>query len=233
MVPITFKVYGKYALFSDPITRVGGEKSSYPVPTYEALKGIVSSIYWKPTLIWFIDKVRIMKPIHTVSKGIRTLMYSNNKKDLSCYSYLADCEYQVQAHFEWNMNRPEFAADRIEKKHLEIIRRMLLYGGRRDIFLGTRECQAYVEPCEFGSGPGPYDGLDEFPFGVMLHGFTYADEAYSEETRNKMTIRFWNPIMRHGVIDFIRPDQCSPRMCKFVRNMEIKQFPDKSDKGVV
>ena len=31
---IEFKVYGKYALFSDPITRVGGEKLSYPIPTY-------------------------------------------------------------------------------------------------------------------------------------------------------------------------------------------------------
>lgn len=26
MEPLTFKVYGKYALFSDPVTRVGGEK---------------------------------------------------------------------------------------------------------------------------------------------------------------------------------------------------------------
>ena len=37
---IEFRVYGKYALFSDPITRMGGEKLSYPVPTYQALKGI-------------------------------------------------------------------------------------------------------------------------------------------------------------------------------------------------
>ena len=35
---ITFKVYGRMALFTDPITRMGGEKSSYAVPTYQALK---------------------------------------------------------------------------------------------------------------------------------------------------------------------------------------------------
>lgn len=29
---ITLHVWGRYALFSDPITRVGGEKISYPVP---------------------------------------------------------------------------------------------------------------------------------------------------------------------------------------------------------
>lgn len=37
---IEYKVYGRYALFSDPITRVGGEKCSYQIPTYEAIKGI-------------------------------------------------------------------------------------------------------------------------------------------------------------------------------------------------
>ena len=37
---VAFEVYAKYALFSDPVTRVGGEKFSYQVPTYQALKGI-------------------------------------------------------------------------------------------------------------------------------------------------------------------------------------------------
>ena len=44
---IEFEVYGPYALFSDPVMRVGGEKTSYHIPTYEALRGIVESIYWK------------------------------------------------------------------------------------------------------------------------------------------------------------------------------------------
>lgn len=36
---VEFQVTGDYALFSDPIMRVGGEKCTYQVPTYEALKG--------------------------------------------------------------------------------------------------------------------------------------------------------------------------------------------------
>ena len=47
---LEFRVWGRYALFTDPLTRVGGERSSYHLPTYEALKGICKSIYWKPTL---------------------------------------------------------------------------------------------------------------------------------------------------------------------------------------
>ena len=41
---IEFQVTGDYAMFSDPVTRMGGEKCSYQVPTYEAIKGIMASI---------------------------------------------------------------------------------------------------------------------------------------------------------------------------------------------
>ena len=37
---ISFRVWGRPALFTDPVTKIGGEKFSYQVPTYEALKGI-------------------------------------------------------------------------------------------------------------------------------------------------------------------------------------------------
>src|SRR5690554_5858740 len=101
---IQFKVFGRYALFTDPLTKVGGEKFSYQIPTYEALKGIVSSVYWKPTITWIIDKVRIMKPIQTESKGVKPLNYGGGN-ELSIYTYLRDVEYQVQARFIWNQNR--------------------------------------------------------------------------------------------------------------------------------
>ena len=60
---IEFKVWARHALFTDPLTRVGGEKCSYHLPTYEALKGIAKSIYWKPTFVWVVDEVRVIKPI--------------------------------------------------------------------------------------------------------------------------------------------------------------------------
>lgn len=218
---VEFEVYGRYGLFSDPIMRVGGEKCSYQVPTYEALKGILSSVYWKPTLIWVIDAVRVMQPIQTEVKGIRPLKYSGGN-DLSYYTYLKDCRYQVRAHFEWNENRPELEGDRDENKHHQIAKRMIEKGGRRDIFLGTRECQGYVEPCKFGSGESAYDSLSELAFGLMYHGITYPDEAYSDDTREHMTVRFWYPVMKHGVITFCRPENCPAR--KTLREMPMKSF---------
>lgn len=218
---VEFEVSGSYALFSDPINRVGGEKFSYQIPTYEALKGIVSSVYFKPTLVWFVDDVRIMNPIRTEVKGIRPIKY-NGGNDLAYYTYLKDCRYQVRAHFEWNDNRPELAQDRNENKHHQIALRSIAKGGRRDVFLGTRECQGYVEPCVFGEGEGAYDGLDELSFGLMYHGITYADEAYSPETKGKMTVRFWQPVMKNGVIHFTRPEECT--ITKTIKDMEIKPF---------
>ena len=76
---------------------------------------------------------------------------------------------------------------------------MIEKGGRRDIFLGTRECQGYVEPCAFGEGTGAYDDIPELSFGLMYHGLTYPDEAYSQETQGKMTANFWYPVMKNGV----------------------------------
>ena len=218
---VEFEVSGDYALFSDPVTRIGGEKCSYQIPTYEALKGILSSVYWKPTFIWYIDAVRVMNPIQMETKGIRPIKY-NGGNDLSYYTYLKDCRYRVRAHFEWNENRLELKQDRNENKHHEIAKRMIRKGGRRDIFLGTRECQGYVEPAIFDEGDGAYDNVDELGFGFMYHGMTYADESYSEDTKGMLTANFWNPIMRKGRIDFLRPKDCPVH--KAIHEMKVKAF---------
>lgn len=218
---VEFQVSGKYALFTDVLTRTGGERCTYMIPTYEALKGILHSIYWKPTLIWYIDAVRIMNPIRTVRKGIRPIKLSGGN-DLAYYTYLENVCYQVRAHFEWNMNRPELAHDRNEHKHHNIAKRMIERGGRRDVFLGTRECQGYVEPCVFGEWHGAYDKYPDIPYSLMLHGFTYADEAELEEDKGQMTVRFWTPTMKNGIIEFISPKECTVK--RHIRPMAIKLF---------
>lgn len=220
---VEFQISGDYALFSDPITRIGGEKNTYQIPTYEAIKGILQSVYWKPTLVWIIDEIRVMNQIQTQSSGIRPINYGGGNT-LAIYRYLKQVVYQVRAHFEWNDNRPELAADRDENKHHNIAKRMIKKGGRRDIFLGSRECQGYVEPCMFGEGIGAYDKIPELAFGFMFHGFTYPDEALLEEDRGKIHARFWNPVMEKGIITFPRPEACEHK--RFLRNMTMKRFDE-------
>lgn len=214
---IEFKVWGRYALFTDPLTRIGGEKCSYHIPTYEALKGIAKSIYWKPTFVWVIDEARVMKRIQTQTKGTKPLEFGGGNT-LAIYTFLADTEYQVRAHFEWNLARPELEKDRDEHKHHNIARRMLVRGGRQDIFLGTRDCQGYVEPCEFGSGASALDDTPELSFGMMFHGFDYPDET----GRPDLEARFWRPTLRRGMLTFPRPEGCEAR--RTVRLMATKTF---------
>jgi len=222
---IAFTIHGHYALFSDPVTRIGGEKCSYHIPTYEALKGVAKSIYWKPTFIWIIEKVRILHAFRTQTKGVKPLKLGGGN-DLSIYTYLANVKYQVKARFIWNEHRPELAKDRNDGKHYEIAKRMLARGGRQDIFLGTRECQGYVEPCAFGEGQGAYDDLDELSFGLMFHGFDYPDET-GEKT---FQARFWRPVMRNGIVEFPLPEACAIR--KYIRSMKAKVFhPEKNCSG--
>ncbi|MCD8391224.1 MAG: type I-C CRISPR-associated protein Cas5c [Firmicutes bacterium] len=222
---ISFRLYGRTALFSDPITRAGGEKFTYMIPTYQALKGVCESIYWKPTIIWVVDRVRIMNPIRTESKGMRVSKMSGGN-DLSIYMYLINPEYQVEAHFEWNEQREDLAHDRVENKHYFISKRMLERGGRRDIFLGARECQGYVEPCKFGECKGYYDD-ESMSFGVMVHGINYPDEIGGE----KLQTRLWNAQMKNGIIDFIRPEECT--MVTDTVDYKTKEFvPGKNFSGL-
>jgi CRISPR-associated protein Cas5d len=214
---IEFKVHGRYALFTDPLTKVGGEKCSYHLPTYEALKGIVKSIYWKPTLIWVIDEVRVMKRIRTQTKGTKPQEFGGGNT-LAIYTFLADVEYQVRAHFEWNPHRTALKEDQIEGKHFAIAKRMVERGGRQDIFLGTRDCQGYVEACKFGEGVGELDDAGELAFGLMFHGFDYPDETGDQ----KLHARFWRQTMNNGVIRFDRPEVCAVH--RYVRDMTVKPF---------
>ncbi len=164
-----------------------------------------------------MDRVRVIKSIRTQTKGTKPLVWGGGNS-LAIYTFLHEVEYQVEAHFEMNKYRPELAADQIDGKHFAIAKRMLEKGGRQDIFLGVRDCQGYVEPCEFGEGLGAYDNIDELSFGLMFHGFDYPDETGKDEFHS----RFWHAVMKNGVVEFPRPGSCEIR--RFIREMKAKEF---------
>ncbi len=221
--PFYYRLYGDYALFTDPVTKGGGEKFTYQVPTYQALKGISEQLYWKPTLIYLIDSVKVVKKIQTETKGIRTPL-KNGQNDLNYYTYLRDVEYLVQFHFEWNENRPELEKDRNEIKHEQIILRSIARGGRRDLFLGTRECVGYVERIsekQFKTAATYYDG-QKISLGIMFHSFTYPDEVIQKSKDHQLISGFTDFKMDNGQIDFVRPEEC--QVHHILRDYHFKSF---------
>ncbi len=205
----SFQVHGRRALFSDPVNRIGGEKTSYQFPTYQALKGICESVYWKPSIIWHVTRAKIMHPIQTETVGIRPIKYTGKGNELAYYTYLKDVLYEIEAEFSWNHNRPELSQDWNWQKHEAMFLRALHKGGRRDIFLGTRECQGYVQPCNFNSEQGFYDTIPEMSLGVQFHSFIYPDEM-EEKTPDyrSLTANLWRPVLRYGILTFPRPQEC-------------------------
>ena len=217
---MTYRVFARRAMFSMPENRIGGEKISYQIPTYQAIKGITESIYWKPTLIWRIKRFRVINQIQSETQGVKPISMKGGNT-LGFYTYLKDVEYEVEAYFEWNENRPDLIEDRNENKHYFMAKRSLEKGGRRDIFLGTRECQGYVEPCKFGEKKGAYDEIEELGFGFQFHSFTYPDEIEAGEKKS-LYANFWNPFMKNGVIDTITPQECS--ITRNIKDYDIKEF---------
>ena len=71
-------------------------------------------------------------------------------------------------------------------------------------------------------GEGAYDNCGEIPYSLMYHGITYADEAINSDDKGMMTVRFWNPVMKNGVIDFVTPDECAVK--RHIKEMNIKPF---------
>jgi len=52
----------------------------------------------------------------------------------------------------------------------------------------------------------------------MFHGFTYPDESGD----GKLSARMWRPVMRHGIIEFIRPEECP--VIREIKSQNPKRF---------
>ncbi|UUX32773.1 type I-C CRISPR-associated protein Cas5c [Fundicoccus culcitae] len=215
-----YRLYGDYALFTDPQVRGGGEKFTYQVPTFQSIVGITEQIYWKPTLKHIIDEVVVINEIITEPMGIRPVTKDGTANDLSYYTYLRDVEYFIKGHFVWSEQRENLKSDRNEKKHQAIFNRSLARGGRRDLFLGTRECVAFVEPItqeEYLSVNSFYKN-QKLSLGLMYHSLSYP----SDHGRNELIANYDNCVMNSGVIKFSTPKETSIHYT--INDYSIKDF---------
>ncbi|MCH3950870.1 MAG: type I-C CRISPR-associated protein Cas5c [Acidaminococcus sp.] len=228
--PFYMKIEGPYALFTDPLSKGIGEKVSYLVPTMQALKGIVEAVYWKPTLYYLIDEVKVLKPIQTETKSV-LLPMNNGKKDLSHFTYLRDVSYAIKFHFEWAEGRPQLEQDRNEKKHEQILLRSMKRGGRRDIFLGTRECIGAVTRLrekEYDALTPPFTG--KLSLGIMFHSFSYQETNKNKKGEGELYSQFDSIVMENGVIRFKRPEDCP--IHHMLTNYKIHSFSKDSVRTV-
>ena len=198
------KVSGDYAMWTSAHSKTSGDRTTYQVPTKEALRGIADACYFKPTFINRIDEVKVINQIKTETMGARTLL-NKGGTDLNNSSYLRDVCYLVKFHFEWNLDREDLVNDRNIKKHEAIMERSLKRGGRRDVFLGTRECYGFVEKIdkvEYEQAKSFYEGQN-LSFGIMFSEFIYPTKP-----GKKLISCFTDTTMNDGVIKFKDSKDC-------------------------
>ncbi|MGC7871554.1 type I-C CRISPR-associated protein Cas5c [Desulfosporosinus sp. SYSU MS00001] len=206
---ICLETWGDYALFSRPEMKV--ERVSYDVITPSAARGIIDAIYWKPAIIWRIDKIHVCNPIEftnirrnevsskisarsvdSVMNGAAKPLHINTNEDRQQRAsvILKNVHYIIEAHFELTDKAGE--TDTIEKHYNIALRRM-------------RKGQCYHQPC-FGCREFPArfrlleSKLPEFgltgetDFGYMLYDMDFTDPE-------NIKPMFFRAVMRNGIID--------------------------------
>lgn len=209
---IRLHVWGERACFTRPEMKV--ERVSYDVITPSAARGILEAIHWKPAIRWYIDRIRVLKPIRfesvrrnevgsklsaaSVAKamkagstaGLATCVDEDRQQRAA--TVLRDVAYVIEAHFELT---PKSGSDDNVGKHLDIFNRRARKGQCFHMpCLGVREFPANFELIEDDAALSPVEPelRGEKDLGWMLHDIDFADG---------MTPHFFRATMRDGVID--------------------------------
>ncbi|MGE3149240.1 MAG: type I-C CRISPR-associated protein Cas5c [Pseudorhodoplanes sp.] len=208
---VRLRVWGDYACFSRPEMKV--ERVSYDVMTPSAARGILEAIHWKPTILWIVDRIHVLKPIRFQSlrrnevghkiptRTAASSMNANSVEGLNLIveddrqqraaTLLRGVDYVIEAHFELTAKA---GADDSEGKHLDMFNRRVAKGQcYHRPYLGCREFAADFEPVDGDIPPSelPGDQRDK-DLGWMLHDIDFADG---------MTPRFFRAALSEGVLN--------------------------------
>lgn len=190
------RVWGDYACFTRPEMKV--ERVSYEFPTPSSLRGLFSSIFWKPEFNWMISRVEVLKPIRMIPMKTNELARMNNalkNAPFDCGEHrtqrgnlvLRDVAYNVYAQVK--METKEHGP----KKYQEIFSRRLKKGQHfRQTFFGLRQFTAHCAPLDAVEQLEPVQ-VDMFVPGMLF------DVRYEE---NGETTPLWfNAQMEQGVVE--------------------------------
>lgn len=206
---ICLETWGDYALFSRPEMKV--ERVSYDVITPSAARGIIDAIYWKPAIIWRIDKIHVCNPIEftnirrnevsskisarsvdSVMNGSAKHLYINTNEDRQqrASMILKNVHYIIEAHFELTDKAGE--TDTIEKHYNIALRRMRKGQCYHQPCFGCREFPANFRLLEGGVPESSLTG--EKDLGYMLYDMDFTDPE-------NIKPMFFKAVMRNGIID--------------------------------
>jgi len=200
---VKLRVWGQYACFTRPEMKV--ERVSYDVMTPSAARGILESIYWKPAIMWVIDRIHVLNPIRfdnirrnellgkipvgSVKSEMkdpsnRLDMFIEEKRQQRAAMVLRDVDYVIEAHFILRGTE-----DNNPTKHRDIFERRARKGQCAfQPYLGCREFSAHFEWIE---EPHISKIKGDKDLGWML---------YDIDFENNMEPQFFRAHMQDGII---------------------------------
>jgi CRISPR-associated protein Cas5d len=206
---IQLEVWGDYALITRPEMKV--ERVSYDIITPSAARGIIDAIYFKPAIVWCIDKIHVYNPIEftnirrnevsskisaravdSAMNGSAKPLYINTNEDRQqrASMILKNVRYVIEAHFQLTDKAGE--TDTVEKHYNIALRRMRNGQCYHTPYLGCREFPAHFRLID---GDVPVSSLKgKKDLGYML---------YDMDFNNTEDIKpmFFRAIMEDGIID--------------------------------
>ena len=213
---VKLRVWGDYACFSQPAFKV--ERVSYDIITPSAARGILDCIYWKPAIVWRIDKIHVIKPIkftnirrNEVSETAKLSSVNQIMKDPKQYCIVAtearhqraalilwDVEYVIEAHFEMV---PEKAGetDTVDKHYSIAMRRLRRGQFFQKPFLGTREFGCSFEIIEKDEDIPKSCLSGEKDLGYMLYDLNYTIDKKTE--KQWVEPSFFRAVLHDGILD--------------------------------
>lgn len=207
---IVLEVWGDFACFTDPASKV--ERRSYPVPTPSAVRGILSALYSKPPeFYWQVMRIEVLNPIRYISfkrnevkSTVKdTPIYADEDRTQRQTQALRDVRYRITAEI---CPRPDFRGT-VEQLYVQAMRR--IRGGKTfyQPSLGLREFVAYFEESD-GSRPPIQESVD---LGLMVYDvFDLHDWAVRKKA--KPCLSLYHARMENGVIEV--PPYDSPEVLK-------------------
>lgn len=139
---VRLKVWGEYACFTRPEMKV--ERVSYDVMTPSAARGILEAIYWKPTIVWVVDRIHVLKPIRfdnirrnelsgklapgTVKKAMNdgcspVEVFIEEDRQQRAALILRDVAYIIEAHFSFTGSEDNNPAKHLRRRLTAALRK--------------------------------------------------------------------------------------------------------------
>jgi len=197
---LTVKVWGDYALFTQPEMKV--ERVSYPVMTPSAARGMLDAIFWKPEFEWQVQEIQVLKPIRffSIVRNEVTKIATDSLVAVGGFDadapdnrtqrhalILRDVAYVIVADIHLRSGATEDVA-----KYRAMFRRRVHQGQCfQRPYMGCREFAAHFSGPHSADRPIPTD-LD---IGTMLFDMHYA-QTVQDVTRPI----FFQAQVRHGVL---------------------------------